>query len=144
MGREIYFYWTNAVTGHIYIQDNATGCETTEEINNPSPVLVVENRIFSHKDSTTTSFNIYANVRWQLVTSDDATWITSLSSGSSTHHTSRITGENESTITLMHTRAPDETPRSTTLMLTAIDENGNELTNPATMTNPFYPIIYIL
>ena len=127
---------THAVTGDIYIQNNATGCETTEEINNPSPVLVVENPIFAHTDSTTTSFNIYANVRWQLATSDDATWITSLSSDSSTH-TSRITGENEATITLTHTRAPDETPRSTTLTLTAIDENGNELTNPASITIHF-------
>ena len=124
---------SNAVTGDIYIQDNATGCETTEEINNRLPVLSVKNRIFVHKDSTTTSFNVYANVRWQLVTSDDATWITSVSSDSSTH-SSRITGENEATITLMHTRAPNETQRSTILMLTAIDEEGEELTNPATIT----------
>ena len=122
----------NAVTGGIYVQNNATGCETSEEINNSPPVLVAKNRIFTHKDSTTTSFNIYANVRWKLVTSDDATWITSLSSGSSIH-SSRITGENEATITLIHTRAPNETPRSTTLTLTAIDENGEELTNPATV-----------
>ena len=127
---------TNAVTGDIYINNNATGCATTEEISNPPPVLLTENRIFSHKDSTTTSFNIYANVRWQLVISDDATWITSLSSDSSTH-SSRITGENDATITLIHTRAPNETPRSTTLTLTAIDEERNELTNPETMTIHF-------
>ena len=127
---------THAVTGDIYIQNNATGCATTEEISNPPPVLLTKNRIFSHKDSTTTSFNIYANVRWQLATSDDATWITSLSSGSSTH-SSRITGENEATITLMHTRAPNETPRSTTFTLTPINEEGEELTNPATMTIHF-------
>ena len=126
----------NAVTGDIYVQNNATGCETSEEINNPPPVLVAKNRIFTHKDSTTTSFNIYANVRWKLVTSDDAIWITSLSSGSSIH-SSRITGENEATIILMHTRAPNETPRSTTLTLTAIDKNGEELTNPATVTIHF-------
>ena len=127
----------NAVTGHIYIQDNATGCATTEEIKNPPPVLLVaKDSLFVHKDSTTTSFTIYANVRWQLVTSNDATWITSLSSDSSTH-TSRITGENKSTITLTHTRAPDETPRSTTLTLTVIDEEGNELTNPASITIHF-------
>ena len=124
---------THAVTGDIYINNNATGCATTEEINNPPPVLVVKNPIFAHTDSMTTSFNIYANVRWQLATSDDSTWITSLLSDSSTH-TSRITGENESTITLMHTRAPNETPRSTTLTLTAIDEDGNELIDPATIT----------
>ena len=124
---------THVVTGDIYIQDNAMGCKTTEEINNPPPVLLVNNRIFTHTDSTTTSFNVYANVRWKLVTSDDATWITSLSSGSSTR-SSRLTGENEATITLIHTRAPSETPRRTTLTLTAIDENGEELTNPATMT----------
>ena len=120
----------NAVTGSIYINNNATGCETTEEIG--LPVLFVNNRIFAHKDSTSTSFNVYANVKWKLVTSNDATWITSLSSDSTTH-SSRITGENEATITLIHTRAPDETSRSTTLILTAIDENGNELTNPKTM-----------
>ena len=123
----------NAVTGHIYIQDNATGCETTEEINNSLPLLLVNNSFFIHKDSTTTSFNIYANVRWQLSTSDDDTWITSLSSGSNTH-SSRITGENEATITLIHTRAPNETPRSTTLTLTAIDEEGDELVSPAAIT----------
>ena len=127
---------THAVTGDIYINNNATGCATTEEIKNPPPVLVVKNPIFAHKDSTTTSFNIYANVRWQLATSDNATWITSLSSGSSTH-SSRITGENETTITLMHTRAPNETPRSTTFTLTPINEEGEELTNPATMTIHF-------
>ena len=127
---------SNAVTGGIYVQNNATGCETSEEIKNPPPVLVVENHLFTYKDSTTTSFNIYANVRWQLVTSDDATWITSLSSDSSTH-TSRITGENEATITLMHTRAPNETPRSTTLTLTAINEDGDELMNLATVTINF-------
>ena len=127
---------THAVIGEIYINNNATGCNSTEEINDSPPVLLAENRIFSHKDSTTTSFNVYANVRWQLATSDDATWITSLSSDSSTH-SSRITGENESTITLIHTRAPDETPRSTTLTLTAINEEGNELTNPATVTINF-------
>ena len=121
----------HAVRGGIYIQNNATGCKTTEEISNP--VLIVKDRIFVHKDSTTTSFNIFASVRWQLVTSDDATWITSLSSDSSTH-SSRITGENEATITLMYTRAPDETPRSTTLTLTPINEEGNELTNPTSMT----------
>ena len=126
----------NAVTGDIYINYNATGCETTEEINNRLPVLVAKKHISVHTDSTTTSFNIFANVRWQLATLDNATWITSLSSGSSTH-SSRITGENEATITLMHTRAPNETPRSTTLTLTAIDENGNELTNPATITIHF-------
>ena len=133
----------HAVTGGIYINNNATGCETSEEIKNPPPVLVVKNPIFAHKDSTTTSFNIYANVRWQLATSDDATWITSLSSDSSTH-TSRTTGENEATITLTHTRAPDETPRRTTLTLTAIDENGNELTNPASITIHFtqLPTVY--
>ena len=128
---------THAVTGDIYIQGNATGCATTEEIKNPPPVLLVaKDRLFVHKDSTTTSFTIYANVRWQLATSDDSTWMISLSSDSSTH-TSRITGENKSTITLTHTRAPDETPRSTTLMLTAIDEEGNELTNPASITIHF-------
>ena len=124
---------THAVTGDIYIQGNATGCETTEEINNSLPLLLVNNSLFVHKDTTTTSFNIYANVRWQLATSDNATWITSLSSGSSTH-SSRITGENETTITLIHTRAPNETPRSTTLTLTAIDEEGNELVSPAAIT----------
>ena len=126
----------NAVTGDIYIQDNATGCKTTEEINNRPPVLLAKNPIFAHKNSTTTSFKIYANVRWKLVTSDDATWITSLSSGSSTH-SSRITGENEATVTLIHTRAPNATPRSTILTLTAIDENGEELTNSATITIHF-------
>ena len=126
----------NAVTGYIYIWGNATGCKTTAEINNPPPVLVAKNHIFAHTDSTTTSFNIYANVRWKLVTSDDATWITSLSSGSSTH-SSRITGENESTITLVHTRDPNATQRSTTLTLTSIDENGEELMNPVTMTIHF-------
>ena len=126
----------NAVTGDIYIQGNATGCKTTEEINNRPPVLLAKNPIFAHKDSTTTSFKIYANVRWKLVTSDDATWITSLSSGSSTH-SSRITGENEATVTLIHTRAPNATPRSTILTLTAIDENGEELTNSATITIHF-------
>ena len=126
----------NAVTGDIYIQGNATGCKTTEEINNRPPVLLAKNPIFAHKDSTTTSFKIYANVRWKLVTSDDATWITSLSSGSNTHP-SHITGENETTITLIHTRAPNATPRSTILTLTAIDENGEELTNSATITINF-------
>ena len=120
----------NAVKGGIYINFNATGCETN------NPVLLTNNPVFAYKDSTTTSFNIYANVSWQLVTSDDATWITSLSSGSSTH-SSRITGENEASITLVHTLAPNETPRSTTLTLTAIDENGEELTNPAAMTINF-------
>ena len=132
---------THAVTGDIYINYNATGCNGTEEIDNP--VLLAKSRIFSHKDSTTTSFNIYANIRWQLVKSDDATWITSLSSDSSTH-SSRITGENEATITLMHTRDPNETPRSTTLTLTAIDENGDELTNPEIITINFtqLPTVY--
>ena len=112
------------------------GCETTEEINNSLPLLLVNNSLFVHKESTTTSFNIYTNVKWQLSTSDDDTWITSLSSGSNTH-SSRITGENDATITLIHTRAPNETPRSTTLTLTAIDEEGNELTNPAAITINF-------
>ena len=31
---------THAVTGDIYIQGNATGCETTEEINNSLPLLL--------------------------------------------------------------------------------------------------------
>ena len=127
---------THAVIGGIYINNNASGCNSTEEINNPPPILVAKNRIFAHTDSTTTSFNVYSNIRWQLATSDDATWITSLSSGSNTH-SSRITGENEATITLIHTRAPSETPRNTTLTLTAVDEEGEELTNPATMTIHF-------
>ena len=134
---------THAVIGGIYINNNASGCNSTEEIDNSPPVLLAENHLFTHKDSTTTSFNIYANVRWQLATSDDATWITSVSSDSSTH-SSRITGEYEATITLIHTRAPDATQRSTTLTLTAIDEEGNELTNPAIITIHFtqLPTVY--
>ena len=44
----------------------------------------------------------------------------------------------------MHTRDPNETPRSTTLTLTAIDEDGEELTNPEIITINFtqLPTVY--
>ena len=32
---------TNAVTGRIYINNNASGCNSTEEINDPPPILIV-------------------------------------------------------------------------------------------------------
>ena len=123
----------NAVSGTVNIRNNNDGCNSVREVN--SDVLSVsEKRIFIPINRTSTSFDVFSNIRWKLSKSDDADWIDSLSVGDNSHP-SFITGENISTITIRHSAFTERTTsRSTTFILTAVDENDNELTNPASVT----------
>ena len=121
----------NAVTGNVYINNNASGCNNTEQINNPTPVLfIAEQSILKSKDDTTSSFNVYANVRWKLTQSDHFDWVTSLSVGNNIH-SDTVTGENEAAVTLLNSKNNEYRVRSATLTFTAIDENGMPISIPS-------------
>ena len=122
---------THAVTGNVYINNNAIGCNNTEQINNPTPVLfIAEQSILKSKDDTTSSFNVYANVRWKLTQSDNSDWVTSLSVGNNIH-SDTVTGENEATLTLLNSKNNEYRVRSATLTFTAINEMGMPISIPS-------------
>ena len=120
---------THAVEGNIRVANNASECNTS--------ILLATELITTDKDDTTYSFDVYANVRWKLSKAENADWITSLSLGNNTADPSTITSEDTATITIDHTRILGHATRTTTLTLTAIDENDVELASPAPITIVF-------
>ena len=126
---------TNAVSGQISINNNATGCNSITEVN-CDPFLKVDKKVvFVAKTATEGTLEIFSTLRWQLSKPNTgAEWITNMAAGGGNSDASSITGENYAFITITTATNPNNVDRSTTLTLTAIDVAGNALTNPDPVT----------
>ena len=131
---------TNAVSGKVFINKNASGCSSEAEVNCDPFLQVGQKVVFVAKTATTEgTLEIFSTLHWQLSKPNTgAEWITNIAvAGGSNSDASSITGENDAFITITTTANPSNAGRSTTLTLTAIDQAGNALTDPASITIPF-------
>ena len=126
---------TNAVSGKVFIGDNAPGCNSTTQVN-CDPFLQVDQKVvFAAKTAGEGTFEIFAGQPWQLSKPNTgAEWITNIAAGGGTSNASSITGENHAFITITTTANPSDAGRSTTLTLRTIDQAGNALTDPLPVT----------
>ena len=129
---------TNAVSGQIFIGDNAPGCIATTQVNCDPFLQVGQKAVFAAKTATEGTFEIFSTLRWQLSKPNTgAEWITNIAASGGNSGASSITGENDASITITTTANPNNAGRNTTLTLTAIDMAGNTLTDPAPLTISF-------
>ena len=127
-----------AVSGKVFINDNALGCNSTTEVNCDPFLQVSQKVIFVAKTATEGTLEIFSTLRWQLSKPNTGTeWITNIAAGGGNSDASSITGENDAFITITTTANPNDAGRSTTLTLRAIDQTGNVLTDPTPVTIPF-------
>ena len=129
---------TSAVSGQVFIGDNALGCSSTTQVN-CDPFLQVDQKIvFIAKTATESTLNLFSRQHWQLSKPNmGAEWITNIAASGGNSDASSITGENHASITITTIANPNDAGRSTTLTLTAMDMSGNALTDPAPITIPF-------
>ena len=129
---------SNAVSGKVFINNNAIGCSSTTEVN-CDPFLQVDQKVvFVAKTATESTLNLFSTLRWQLSKPNTgADWITNIAASGGNSDASSIIGENDASITITTTANPSNTGRSTTLMLRAVDQAGNVLTDPAPVTISF-------
>ena len=128
----------NAVSGKVIINDNAPGCNTTTQVNCDPFLQVSQKVVFVAKTATESRFMVSSTQHWQLSKSNTgAEWITNIAADGGNSDASSITGENDASITITTIANPNNTGRRTTLTLTAIDQAGNTLTEPAPVTISF-------
>ena len=129
---------TNIVSGRIRIYDNAPGCNSTTQVNCDPFLQAGQKVVFAAKTATEGTLDLFSTLRWQLSKPNTgAEWITNIAAGNGTSNASSITRENDASITITTTANPNDAGRSTTLMLRAIDQAGNALTDPASITISF-------
>ena len=129
---------TNAVSGQVFIGDNALGCSSTAEVNCDPFLQVGQKVVFVAKTATEGTLEVFSTLRWKLSKPNTgAEWITNIAARGGNSNASSITGENDAFITITTTANPNDAGRSTTLTLTAMDMAGNALTDPAPITIPF-------
>ena len=131
---------TNAVSGKVMINKNATGCSSTTEVNCDPFLQVGQKVVFATaKTAAEGTLEIFSRQRWQLSKPNTgAEWITNIAqTDGGNSDASSITGENDASITITTTANPNDAERSTTLTLRAIDQTGNALTDPAPITISF-------
>ena len=129
----------NAVSGQIFIGDNASGCSSTAEVN--CAFLKTDLEVVFTEKATTEGvikgmFEIFSTLPWQLSkpTTEEAKWITNIAAGDDNSDASSITGENNASITITAAANPENAVRSMTLTLTAMDMAGEALTDPPPVT----------
>ena len=128
----------NAVSGQIFIGDNAPGCSSTMEVNCDPFLQVGQRVVFIAKTATEGTLEIFSRGRWQLSKPNTgAEWITNIAASGGNSDASSITGENDASITITTTANPNDAGRSTILTLTAMDMDNNALTDPAPITISF-------
>ena len=128
----------NAVSGKVFINYNAPGCNSTTQVNCNSFLQVVQKVVFAAKTVGEGTLEIFSRGYWQLSKPNTgAEWITNIAADGGNSDVSSITGENYAFITITTTVNPNDAGRSTTLTLRAIDQAGNALTDPAPITIPF-------
>ena len=126
---------TNAVSGQVFIYDNAPGCNSNTEVNDDSFLKVGKKVVFVAKTAGEGTFDLFSRQHWQLSKPNTgAEWITSIAASGSNSNASSITGENDAFITITTTANPNDAGRSTTLTLRVIDMAGNALTDTAPIT----------
>ena len=129
----------NAVSGQIFIGDNASGCSSIAEVNCAFLKTNLE-VVFTEKATTEGvikgMFEIFSTLPWQLSkpTTEEAKWITNIAAGDDNSDASSITGENNASITITAAANPENAVRSMTLTLTAMDMAGEALTDPPPVT----------
>ena len=129
---------TNVVSGKVFINENAIGCNSTTEVNCDPFLQVGQKVVFVAKTAGEGTLEIFSTLRWQLSKPNTgAEWITNMTADNGTSDASSITGKNDAFITITTTANPNDAGRSTTLTLRAIDQTGNALTDPASVTIPF-------
>ena len=129
---------TSAVSGQVFINDNASGCSSTTEVNCGPFLQVGQKIVFAAKTAGEGTLDIFSTLRWQLSKPNTgADWITNIAADGGNSDASSITGENDASIAITTTANPSNAGRSTTLTLTAMDMDGNALTDPAPITIPF-------
>ena len=125
----------NAVSGQIFIGNNAPGCSSTTQVNCDDFLQVDQKVVFATKTAGESTFEIFARQPWQLnKPNTGAEWITNIAADGGDSDASSITGENYASIAITTTANPSDAGRSTTLTLRAIDQTGNALTDPAPVT----------
>ena len=129
---------TNAVSGQVSINNNAPGCNSTTQVNCDPFLQVGQKVVFATKTTSEGTLEIFSRGHWQLSKPNTgAEWITNIAAGGGNSDASSITGENNAFITITTTTNPNDAGRSTTLTIRAIDQAGNALTEPASITIPF-------
>ena len=128
---------TNAVSGQVSIDDNASGCSTTTQVNCDPFLQVGQKVVLAAKTATESTLEAFSRQQWQLSKPAEVEWITNMEAEGSTSDATSITGENDAFITITTKANPDNTGRSTKLTLTAIDVDGTALDNMASITVPF-------
>ena len=129
---------TNAVSGKVFINNNATGCNSTTQVNCDPFLQVGQKIVFAAKTVAEGRLDLFSTGYWQLSKPNTgAEWITNIAAGGGNSDASSITGENHAFITITTTANPSNAGRSTTLTLRAIDQAGKALTDPVSITIPF-------
>ena len=125
---------TNAVSGQVFIGDNAPGCSSTTEVN-CNFLKIDQKAAFVAKTATEGTLEIFSTLSWQLSKpSTEADWIINIAADGGNSDASSIAGENNASITITATANLNNEGRSTTLTLTATDMAGSALTDPAPVT----------
>ena len=130
---------TNAVSGKVFINNNAPGCSSSTTEVNCDPFLQVDKKVvFATKTVAEGRFDLFSTLHWQLSKPNmGAEWITNIAADGGNSDASSITGENYAFITITTTANPSNAGRSTTLTLRTIDQAGNALTDPVPVKIPF-------
>ena len=91
---------TNAISGKVFINKNATGCSSTTQVN-CNPFLKVDKKVISvAKTATEGRLEIFSRQHWQLSKPrKGAKWITNIAASGDNSEASSITGENDASIT---------------------------------------------
>ena len=129
-----------SISGSTHINNNATGCESTDINCNIFAILPTDTLVVPFYTAETT-FTIAANSGWRLSNlNTDASWITSLSDGTTSHSDSLMGGQHlqvtATSVTVNYQPNTVSSSRKVNLLLSLLDEMGNVIisSSPDTMT----------
>ena len=130
-----------SISGSTYINNNATGCESTDINCNIFAILPTDTLVVPFYTAETT-FTIAASSGWRLSNlNTDASWITSLSDGTTSHSDTILGGQHlqvtATSVTVNYQPNTDSSSRKVNLLLSLLDEMGNVITSPSPDTMTF-------
>ena len=129
-----------SISGSTHINNNATGCNSTDIDCNIFALLPTDTLVVPFYTEATT-FTIAANSAWRLSNlNTDASWITSLSDGTTIHSDSLMGGQHlqvtATSVTVNYQPNTVSSSRKVNLLLSLLDEMGSVIisSSPDTMT----------
>ena len=128
---------STTVSGNTTISGNALGCNDKEEINCDISFQPLIDTLMLSFQSTTTTFILHSPTRWRLSREEGtaADWLTGLSlDGGSTSVTDDLMGEGTASITVTYAQNGNTESRMARLLISFLDESGNELDSPVPYT----------